>query len=125
MPSEPIFLNSVVGDDLMREQVPGGRVGLKKARLGVTSGRSPLSAGLHPSLLLSPVSSLLGDGCLLLSFSLASRKMTQTRPEGTKGIHKLVPIPANEEGKRGDGQAMSCGFGLQEEGRRAASEALL
>lgn len=42
--------------------------------------------------------------------------MTQTPPEGTEGIHKLVPIPANEEGQIGDWQAGSCGFGLLDEG---------
>ncbi|CAO2644795.1 hypothetical protein LEMLEM_LOCUS27204, partial [Lemmus lemmus] len=26
-------------------------------------------------------------------FSSTSGKMTQTQPQGTKGIHKLVPIP--------------------------------
>lgn len=46
------------------------------------------------------------------------------QPQGTKGIHKLVPIPDNEEGKRGDWQAGSCGFGLPEEERRQGGSQL-
>lgn len=78
-----------------------------------------LPSDLHPSLLSLPVSPVSwGMAVSSFLFSLASGKMTQAQPQGTKGIHKLVPIPANEEGKRGDWQAGSCGFGLPEEGRR-------
>lgn len=92
---------------------PWGRVRLKKARLGVTFGHWPLPSGHHPSQLLSPsVSSLLGDGCLLLSFFLSIREDDSNTALGHQGVHKLLPTPANEEGKRGDWQAVSCGFGL-------------
>lgn len=97
---------------------PWGRVRLKKARQGVTSGHWPLPSGLHPSQLPSPsVSSLLGDGCLL-SFFFSIREDDSNTALGHQGVHKLVPTPANEEGKRGDWQAVSCGFGLWEGGRR-------
>lgn len=69
---------------------------------------SPLSPG---------VSSLLGDGCLL-SFFFSIREDDSNTALGHQNIHKLVPIPANEEGKPGDGQAVSRGFGLGEAERR-------
>lgn len=98
---------------------------LKKARRGPLDTGLSLLASIHHFSSLSGgggVSSLLGDGCLL-SFFFSIREDDSNTASGHQNIHKLVPIPANEEGESGDGQAVSCGFGLCERPGEGGSQA--